>query len=108
MILLHNVPGCPLALSAAGDLHALTCTDRNPVREHIRLLCLSIKALPPALDVQLRQRTSQSSIDRSHFFGRNLLSEAGFSALTRFFDLGLIDFVGSNGHIRNNRIRGRP
>jgi len=47
----------------------------------------------------LRQRASQGSINRSDFFGRNLLAKPRLGPLARFFRLRLVDAFGRHRHI---------
>jgi hypothetical protein len=56
-----------------------------------------------SLDTQLGQGTGERSVDGSEFFGREFFVETGFGSSPRFFSFRLVNPVGWNGEVCQDR-----
>jgi hypothetical protein len=57
------------------------------------------RLLSATFDVELGDGTGERSVNGSNFLVRELVAETGFSALTGFFDFGLVNAFSWNRHV---------
>src|SRR6185503_15483880 len=90
-------PPAPRASIASTTVTSQPGTPRN-----IPMVCLLLQPAT-ALDAQLRQRPRKRRVDRREFLVRDLVAEPGGGALARFLRPRLVDVLGRDRHVGDDR-----